>query len=99
MHYKEARIKKNKRCEDRRKRRWKTVVEKPPLRVSQICAYARSIEARVSQICAYARSIEARVSQICAYARDRVKHAILQVSLLKLYITIINTCIYNSEIK
>ena len=45
----------NMRCEDRRKRRWKTVVEKPPLRVSQICAYARSIEARVSQICAYAR--------------------------------------------
>ena len=43
------------RCEDRRKRRWKTVVEKPPLRVSQICAYTRSIEARVSQICAYAR--------------------------------------------
>ena len=36
---------KNKRCEDRRKHRWKTVVEKPPLRVSQICAYARSIEA------------------------------------------------------
>ena len=27
---------------------------------------------RVSQICAYAPSIEARVSQICAYARDRV---------------------------
>ena len=46
---------KNKRCEDRQKRRWKTVVEKPPLRVSQICAYARSIEARVSQICAYTR--------------------------------------------
>ena len=45
---------KNKRCEDRRKLRWKNVVEKPPLRVSQICAYARSIEARVSQICAYA---------------------------------------------
>ena len=45
----------NKICEDRPKRWWKTVVEKPPLRVSQICAYARSIEARVSQICAYAR--------------------------------------------
>ena len=29
----------NKRCDDRRKRRWKTVVEKPPLRVSQICDY------------------------------------------------------------
>ena len=43
------------RCEDRRKCRWKTVVDKPPLRVSQICAYARSIEARVSQICAYCR--------------------------------------------
>ena len=45
MRYKEARIKKNMRCEDRRKRRWKTVVEKPSLRVSQICAYTRSIEA------------------------------------------------------
>ena len=31
----------NMRCEDRRKRRWKTVVEKPPLRVSQICAQLR----------------------------------------------------------
>ena len=39
MRYKEARIKKNMRCEDRRKRKWKTVVEKPLLRVSQICAY------------------------------------------------------------
>ena len=56
---------KNKRCEDRRKRRWKTVVEKPPLLVSQI------------PVCAYARSIEARVSQICAYARNRVKHSYL----------------------
>ena len=55
MRYKEARIKKHMRCENRRKRRWKTVVEKPPLRVSQICAYAHSIETRVSQICAYAR--------------------------------------------
>ena len=44
-----------KRCEDRLKHKWKTVVEKPPLRVSQICAYARSIEAYMSQICAYAR--------------------------------------------
>ena len=49
MRYKEARIK-NMRCEDRRKRRWKTTVEKPPLRVSQICAYALSIEVCVSQI-------------------------------------------------
>ena len=55
MRYKEARVKKKKICEDRPKRWWKTAVEKPPLRVSQICAYARSIEARVSQICAYAR--------------------------------------------
>ena len=52
MRYKESRIKKNR---GQTKRKWKTVVEKPPLRVSQICAYARSIEARVSQICAYAR--------------------------------------------
>ena len=54
MRYKEARKNKNKRYEDKRKRRRKTVLEKRPLRVSQKCAYARSIEAHVSQICAYA---------------------------------------------
>ena len=60
MRYKQSRIQTKKKCEDKLKRKRKTVVEKPPLRVSQICAYARSIEARVSQI--------------CAYARDRVKY-------------------------
>ena len=54
MRYKEARIQK-KEMRGQMKAQVKTVVEKPPLRVSQICAYARSIEARVSQICAYAR--------------------------------------------
>ena len=53
MRYKEARIQ-TKTRDARTDERWKTVVEKPPLLVSQICAYARSIEARVSQICAYA---------------------------------------------
>ena len=55
MRYKESRIQKQNKDADRLKRKWKTVVEKPPLWVSQICAYAHSIEARVSQICAYAR--------------------------------------------
>ena len=55
MRCKEARIKNKHETRGQMKAQGKTVVEKPPLRVSQICAYARSIEARVSQICAYAR--------------------------------------------
>ena len=55
MRYKEARIKNKHEMRGQTKAQVKTVVEKPPLRVSQICAYARSVEARVSQICAYAR--------------------------------------------
>ena len=69
---------KNKRCNDRRKRRWKKVVEKPPLWVSQICAYARSIEARVSQICAYARD---RVKAEPVLQKNITSHILLIFSL------------------
>ena len=68
---------KNKRCEDRRKLRWKTVVEKPPLRVSQICAYARSIEARVSQICAYVRDRVKRKKKKKKKTKNMKKHVSL----------------------
>ena len=54
MRYNEARIKNTQEMRGQTKAPVETVVEKPPLRLSQICAYARPIEARVSQVCAYA---------------------------------------------